>query len=317
VLAPGAVVVWSGDKPRLDVHRIPEVGLVFGRDHTGDDRMSVQHLRISVAGAHFAIEDLGSRNGTFLDGQPLVTAADRPTLPAIVRTGRTVLVLLADVRAYEGATITRRGALVCAGSLATACAAVDHAARAEDHIALIGPLAVGRGLAHSYADTVGGERVIANLDAIRLSTLADKLAGATPRTLILELSRPLTLPDLPELEAWLETDVRIVTVARGMEAFDFMPTRITARLCARKAVLPQYRFDELPSMIADRATVHASFIAAVLVGLRMLNEDTLMRLVDDTLHERAREDIRDIHFNEMLARSAGVDCVVGNLPRRR
>lgn len=65
---------------------------------------------------------------------------------------------------------------------------------------------------------------------MQLVTLGDRLKDSAPRTMILELSRPLTHPDRPELEAWLETDVRIVSIARGMKSFGFMPKELTARL---------------------------------------------------------------------------------------
>ena len=39
------------------------------------DRVSRRHLRIELVGSDWLAEDLGSRNGTFLNGRPISTAA--------------------------------------------------------------------------------------------------------------------------------------------------------------------------------------------------------------------------------------------------
>jgi hypothetical protein len=306
VSCPGVVVVWGGDKPCLDVHRIPQGGLVLGGDGS--------HAHISVVNGFAVVIDQNSRNGTYVNGHHLGSGdhVEGPSLPAVVRTGHTVSVIVADVGPYEGATLSRRGSLVCAGSLATACTVLDRTARAEEHLAILGPLSIGRALAHNYADIVGGERVVANLDVVQLVSLADRLKNSAPRTMILELSRPLTRPDQPELEAWLETDVRIVSIARGMDSFKFMPKDLTARLCYRGVELPQYRFDELPTTIFDKTKAHASFIASALVHLKRMNEETLMRYVEGAIKQHVGQVLRDTHLNEYIAADrAGRDCIVG------
>jgi hypothetical protein len=323
---PGAVVVWSGDKPRLEAHRIPRTGFVFGREQAdaSDDRISGQHVRLAAIDQLVAVEDLASRNGTFVNGTQL-TRVELCGLPALLRVGHTVAMLVADVGPYEGVSLARRGNLVCAVSLATACNIVDIAARAEEHLGIFGAMNVARALAHDYADTVGGERVVADLNVTKLATLDEKLAGARPRTMILELDRPLTHPDQPELEAWLETDVRIVTVARDLDAFKFMPRELTKRMTPRAVDLPHYRFDELPTTFAEtvaarKARAHPTLIEAALLELRNMGEESLLRFVDTTA-KRCLANGQDLVRGRDLDETIETDlllrnCIVG-VPRPR
>lgn len=326
-MSVGAVVVWSGDKPRLDTLRIPARGITFGREHAdaSDDRISGQHTRLAAIGPLVAIEDLASRNGTFVNGTAL-RRVEQLGLPALVRAGHTIAMLVADVRPYEGVSLARRGKLVCAASLAPACGIVDEAARAEEHLGIFGPMNVGRALAHDYAETVGGERVVADLNVTKLTTLVEKLAGARPRTMILELERPLTHPDQPELEAWLETDVRIVSIARDLDAFKFMPRELTKRMTSRSIELPHYRFDELPTTFAEtvtahKARMHATLIEAALLQLRNMGEESLLRFIDATA-KRCMENGQDLVRGRDLDEYIQTDqlmrnCVAGDMPRRR
>jgi transcriptional regulator with PAS, ATPase and Fis domain len=76
--------------------------LVVGRDLDcdvciEDNRISKQHVRLSPLGESLEIKDLGSRNGTFVNGAAI---DDRPTIVrpgGVIRLGRALLVVLADV----------------------------------------------------------------------------------------------------------------------------------------------------------------------------------------------------------------------------
>src|SRR5579859_2613079 len=101
---PGAVVVWSGPTPTIQAFRIPPEGLIIGRElltTTSDDRISRQHARVAWSDRRFLVTDLGSRNGTYTGGNPLVDREVTVTAPSVVRTGRTVSVLLDDIRRFE------------------------------------------------------------------------------------------------------------------------------------------------------------------------------------------------------------------------
>lgn len=102
---PGIVLVYHGEQPICRAVRIPEGGLVIGRDLVGrsadDDRLSREHTRVKVVGDHFTVADLMSRNGTYLEGA-LLERETQVATGAVVRSGRTVGVLLADIRRFEG-----------------------------------------------------------------------------------------------------------------------------------------------------------------------------------------------------------------------
>src|ERR1041384_4350611 len=75
---PGAVVIWSGPAPPIQAFRVPSGGLVLGREllaTTNDDRISRQHARVTWRDRRFVVTDLGSRNGTYTGGNPLVDGA--------------------------------------------------------------------------------------------------------------------------------------------------------------------------------------------------------------------------------------------------
>src|SRR5262249_52273638 len=117
---PGVVVVWSGAQPTVQVFRVPASGLVIGREllqSTSDDRISRQHAKIAWRDRRYVVTDLGSRNGTYAGGHALIDREVTVTPPSVVRTGRTVSVLLEDVRRFEGVKIeTRHDAIIGAGT---------------------------------------------------------------------------------------------------------------------------------------------------------------------------------------------------------
>src|SRR5215813_1032550 len=125
---PGAVVVWTGAAPTIQAFRVPAAGLVLGRellDNTTDDRISRQHARVAWRDNRFVVTDLGSRNGTYSGGNALVDREVTVTAPSVVRTGRTVSVLLEDIRRFEGATIASQYDAIVGPSTAPLWRAVE------------------------------------------------------------------------------------------------------------------------------------------------------------------------------------------------
>ena len=98
---PGVVMLWTGTTYANKAFAIPADGLVLGRElvgETDDDRISRKHARVD---ARLGVTDLGSRNGTYVQGHPLTNDALVVTPPAVIRTGRTVWVVVADVASHE------------------------------------------------------------------------------------------------------------------------------------------------------------------------------------------------------------------------
>jgi FHA domain len=299
----GIVVVWSGDKPRHDVYRIGE-RFVLGRDivDRSDDRISRQHTAFSVLDSRIHVADCNSRNGTYLERSPLDLAGLQPGLPAIVRSGRTLTVAIADVRPYEHVPISRRGSVVVAGSLDKQVRAVDLAALAEENVMLFGALSIGRELAVGYATKLAGTHVVIDTATITIARALDGVAAM--RTIIVIVTGPIAAADWQALAPWLETDVRFVFVMRHETQAIGMPTELAQRLAGTIISIPRLRFDELPTTLYEtfRARfadghLHASAIEAALVRARAIDEDQLLASFRAGLDRWDRQGaFRDEHF---------------------
>jgi hypothetical protein len=321
------LVVWSGTKPRYDTHRIPPEGLVLGRDlaDPGDDRISRAHARIMATAGKLLVTDLGSRNGTFVHGTAIAQTVEAVGFPAVIRTGRTISLLVPDVRLYEHVPITRRGTLVLGGSLELTARAVDSAAIAADNLTLAGPMNVGVALARSYAAALGGTV----LSYRPIAGLAEAIAGTTSlRTVILELGMSrLGTADTDTLAELLETDVRIVSCVHSGIDLRGLPKDISPRLTTRVIEIPERRFDDLPATLADifaemapTGTMHYSAITQALEALRIIDEDMLLdrfRIAVTVWRRGGGTELRgeDIE-NDLLNRHPESFCVVGDLPQR-
>jgi MoxR-like ATPase len=107
---PGAVLIFAESFPRATLFRASvESGgvgtLELGRAELAigshlDSMISRRHLRLSFEGSRLLAADLGSRNGTFVNGQRLSEPVDVP-LPSILRVGGAVLVAVPDILPFE------------------------------------------------------------------------------------------------------------------------------------------------------------------------------------------------------------------------
>jgi DNA-binding NtrC family response regulator len=102
---PGVVVVFSGGAPSARVIRCAPDPLELGRGDGSagtidDGRVSRRHARIAFEGVRCVVTDLGSQNGTFVDGKLAVAHAPTPA-QRVIRLGDSLLVPCADVRPFE------------------------------------------------------------------------------------------------------------------------------------------------------------------------------------------------------------------------
>jgi transcriptional regulator with GAF, ATPase, and Fis domain len=99
---PGLILVWADGAP---VHRVVELGgraIIIGRGGDvfaplDDPMLSRRHVAVSLEGELVAVEDLGSRNGTSLDGE-VIRGRREVVAPRVLRAGGAVFLFLADVR---------------------------------------------------------------------------------------------------------------------------------------------------------------------------------------------------------------------------
>ncbi|NTX57682.1 sigma 54-interacting transcriptional regulator [Myxococcus sp. CA051A] len=101
---PGLVRLFGGGAALAVALRLPLEGLELGRGpqlgDVQDPRMSRRHAQVRFDGKHFWAVDLGSQNGTWVDGEPLAPGAPRE-VRAVLRMGDSLFVPSVDVRPLE------------------------------------------------------------------------------------------------------------------------------------------------------------------------------------------------------------------------
>jgi len=184
---PGVVVVWSGQGPILRALPLRRGRLVLGRDEGAavarldDDRLSRTHAEIVLDERKWTIRDLGSRNGTWVDGKRVESDVTIES-PKVVRIGRTLLILRRDVRPFENASIGQNEDLVIGPSLHAAFEAIGRAATAGEHLLVTGESGTGKERAaklfHTRGPNAGGALVAVNCATIPEGVAERLLFGA-------------------------------------------------------------------------------------------------------------------------------------------
>jgi len=249
--------VWSGSAPVMHAFRIPSAGIILGRElleNTTDDRISRQHARVEWRDKRFVVTDLGSRNGTYTGGHPLVDREVTMTAPSVVRTGRTVSVLLDDVRKFEGATISSTHDAIVGPSTAPLWQELEGIGAAGANLVILGEPGSGRGrLARGYARIRNRPEAIFNptIQAVPL----ERVVGPNIETLVLEQVGKLGTPNVTALVKLLDTRaaLRVVTTASAPLDQLGLPPDLAARLSARTLVVRPLRDrpDEMAFLVHD------------------------------------------------------------------
>jgi pSer/pThr/pTyr-binding forkhead associated (FHA) protein len=148
---PGLVLFFSRGLPTIRAIRVDRGPVTLGRDDCGgvpldDDRASRAHVRVARAGAAWKLKDLGSKNGTFVDGQQLAGELDSASA-RVLRIGHSLFVLLADVRPYLDAAVEIDGDRVAGPVLQRVNDRIARAARTGDHLLISGESGSGKELA--------------------------------------------------------------------------------------------------------------------------------------------------------------------------
>lgn len=151
---PALLVAWAPPDATDADHRVVAPPYTVGRSADADltlddDKVSSSHFRISRQGEGFAIADLKSTNGTFLDGVRVTTGQPLGS-GAVIRAGRSVLVFHASagplLEPPETLDAERHG---LAGRFHTGplLRALREAALSDRHVLLTGPSGTGKELA--------------------------------------------------------------------------------------------------------------------------------------------------------------------------
>lgn len=143
---PGVVVLFSGHTPMLRALPLKHGKLVVGREEGGlpdDERLSRRHAEISWDGRRWTIRDLGSRNGTNVDGERVdspVTAEQ----PRVIRVGRTVMVPREDVRLFMNEQVVVEDELVVGPTSRRVLMRIAQIASADENLLITGETGAGK-----------------------------------------------------------------------------------------------------------------------------------------------------------------------------
>ena len=309
---PGVVVVWSGAVPVVQAFRIPEGGLVIGRElleTTTDDRISRQHARVTWKDKRFVVTDLGSRNGTYAGGHALIDREVTVTAPSVVRTGRTVSVLLEDVQRFEGSVISSEHDAIVGASTSPLWREVEDAATKAINLLILGEPGSGKGrMARGYAKWRGRPEAVFNptIQAVPL----ERVLGPTIETLILEQVGKLGPQNLGTLVKTMDArpNLRVVTTAVMALEHLGIPPEIVTRLMPRKLHLPPLRDrpDEMAFLVHDAVRgaepalqIHSTLIEACLLRPWPGNSRELVAEVSRTAHTVAAQGKNNIRGEDL------------------
>lgn len=183
---PGLLLVFAEDAATCIPVPVGEAPCVIGRGllasaTIADTRMSRRHAQVHRDGEGWVVEDLGSRNGSSLDGEPL-TAARSIAGPALLRTGHTLFLLLEDLRPFMQAGGLRAEGAVVGATLARAWMQLDDAAATSAVVHVTGETGSGKELAarrfHESGPRASGPFVAVNCATIPAALAERLLFGA-------------------------------------------------------------------------------------------------------------------------------------------
>lgn len=154
---PGLVAVFSGSKPlwlllpmpgsQRDADGSERSELILGRENLGgpanDSRISRRHVLVSHTLGRFAATDLGSLNGTVIDGQPSAPQAARP-LERSLRIGDTLLIPVPDLNPFEANGLTVRDGIVIGPRLVVLFQRIGRIAAASTSLHITGESGAGK-----------------------------------------------------------------------------------------------------------------------------------------------------------------------------
>ncbi len=149
---PGIVLVFCDRAPTLLARALGEGPLRIGRDELAraglrDDRISREHAVVQRESDAIVVRDLGSRNGTWVDGERLSASSDARPLRRALRCGRSLWIAVDDVRPYQRSAVEERGGFVLGPRLRSALQEIESLATRSSTLFVRGESGAGKELA--------------------------------------------------------------------------------------------------------------------------------------------------------------------------
>jgi DNA-binding NtrC family response regulator len=189
---PGLVLVFSVDRPRCDALPLEDGALEIGRDAIGgvevdDSQMSRRHARVICGLGAWEVEDLRSRNGTFVDRERLIgrrggapASAGPNAAPRVVRAGSSIFLIKDDVEPFR-AGISNVAGVLLGPLLVQVWDAIGRAARSGTTLHVHGESGTGKEHAAQAFHALGPRRegpfVAVNCAAIAKTLAESQLFG--------------------------------------------------------------------------------------------------------------------------------------------
>jgi DNA-binding NtrC family response regulator len=185
---PGALLVFSGNAPALRPLAVGKSPLVLGNDtgagamSIGDGKMSGRHAELRVSERGWSVRDLGSRNGTRVNGQAVTGELD-VSHGAVLRVGYSIFLLLDDVRRFQTAQVRVQDGFVLGPTMQSALDRVALSARGGATVLITGENGAGKELAaktfYEHSGRKSGELVSVNCASIHKDMAESELFGTT------------------------------------------------------------------------------------------------------------------------------------------
>jgi transcriptional regulator of acetoin/glycerol metabolism len=190
VARPGLVLVSCHGRPACVVLALgaSSGAMTIGRDSLergglSDPSLSRQHAEVRYDAQRFWVRDLGSRNGTFVDGKPASEVMDGAER-RVIRAGHSIFLACPDVRPFETLGVERMAALVLGPTMAATWRVIGRLARTGSSMCLHGESGVGKERAvqvfHAQGPRSDRPLVAVNCSAIP-EGMAERLLFGTKR----------------------------------------------------------------------------------------------------------------------------------------
>ena len=253
---PGLAVVVEAGRPAARAVSLQQHGLEIGRGSPDgilaeDEQVSRTHLRATFANGTWTFEDLGSRNGTYIDGArlsgSLTTEGDR----ALVRVGRSLLWAVGDVRPFRGPSMLSvpAPAPIVGGCSRRVLGEIALLSKASENLLIVGESGSGKELlARAFHEAQHGQSSRAPLVAVNCAAIPEGLAerllfgarrgaysGATDADGYVQQAHggTLFLDEIAELDPLVQAKLlRVVETREVLPLGATQPRKVSIRICA-------------------------------------------------------------------------------------